>query len=344
MKKTLLPLCFTVLLSLTACTSQDAPIPNEDQPITKNPQAEGEASWYTTLEIEPVNIEENGDTELPSSTKINVAWQHTSMIMEEYRIVATEASGESSVSASIDGGQTSLELTGLKAGTTYEIQGFGCPDAQCENPLFTELFSYTTLEETQEPEIDPDQETSAPQTTYQLVSTGGGASCFAYEIQDQNGNRIESNDEIENILQCIYRPFTFSPDNNFLVYKYKNEKTKYYDLKLFNFQTESVTTLMSFNSTMDGLDCVWEENSLGLACLAINQRDYPSSTKIFYLSINDSGELQEKKRFVQNSSNVAYFTCGSVCFPHDFWFDGDYIVYPIHEEIAPGETFSIKYK
>ena len=179
---------------------------------------------------------------------------------------------------------------------------------------------------------------------YQLVRAGGAASCFEYEIHDQEGSIIETNEEIANKLKCLWGTLSFSPTEEYLLYDYPNQTTKYFDLKLFDLETKEANTLMSFNSTLDNLTCTWHENGKGIACVAINQTDYPADTKIFYLEIDETGQLAIKKNFPQKTGETVYYTCGSNCFPHDFWFEGDYIKYQGHEEIAPGKIFSVKFR
>ena len=141
-----LSIIFALLAFSTGC-AQEEPVVEQDFTKHEKGFTEGGATWSANLTASPVEEQKVGDQSFSSSTKASVSWVHTSMIMEAYKIIATDTTNNSTITVTVDGGQTSTELTGLKASTTYEIIGYGCMNAQCEDPLFSDPTSFTTDEE-----------------------------------------------------------------------------------------------------------------------------------------------------------------------------------------------------
>lgn len=181
-------------------------------------------------------------------------------------------------------------------------------------------------------------------TALQLVKIGGTGSCSQFALQDANGHEVQVSEEIKENLNCATPALSISPNNTYLLYDFFDPKTRYINLKLYNFAKKTAENLMSFNETLDGLDCIWRADSSIIACVAINQQDYADLTKIFILAINSDGGLLEKKVFPQKDDGTVDFVCGATCYPGKFWFEGNNVLkYNGHEELSPGQVYAIKY-
>lgn len=100
-----------------------------------------------------------------------------------------------------------------------------------------------------------------------MLDVGGYASCFQAEIQDGQGNKIETNQEIEEVLDCHSGSTVLSPNSQYLLYGKTDPTNDYHDLKLYDFDDLSTQKLMSFNEGLDGLGCLWKEDSKAIACV-----------------------------------------------------------------------------
>ena len=184
---------------------------------------------------------------------------------------------------------------------------------------------------------DPRPDYAYPYMEYTLDEAPGDkyswGSCFYYQLNDFGGQKVALPEEVEASLDCPAL-VNISSNKRYLLY------TNDYELKIYDFETESIHSLMSFYETNEGVNCIWSPNSERLACVAVNQQTYDSLTKIFVLDIED-GEMTNKRQY----NETVNFVCGSICSPSqdDIWFGSDDILnYLGHEMIEdPQQTHTI---
>lgn len=165
-----------------------------------------------------------------------------------------------------------------------------------------------------------------------LVEVGWEASCVEYQIQDENGQKIDVPNEIEEALKCFSGSIKLSPDQNFLVYSFGDT------LKLYNFEESNTQNLLTLDNDLEGLSCVWSDSSEKIACALVNQQEYEGGTKFVVLGLDG-----DAKEYPIAAEKMADFVCGASCYPGSFWFENeDLIMYEGHNITAPGEVFEIE--
>ena len=169
-----------------------------------------------------------------------------------------------------------------------------------------------------------------------LVEVGWEASCIEYEIQNENGEKIDVSAEVQEALKCFSGSVKLSPDENLLVYKFKNA------LKLYNFNKNNIETLMPLDSDLEGISCVWSNSGTRIACALLNQQKYEGGTKFVVIDLQD-GVLKNIEEYPISADKMADFVCGASCYPGSFWFENeDLIIYEGHNVTAPGKLFNIE--
>lgn len=175
------------------------------------------------------------------------------------------------------------------------------------------------------------------QNSKKLIEIGGQASCIAYEIQNERGEKVSVPKEIQESLECITGAVKLSPDNNFLLYDHSN------DLNLYNFDTENTQTLISLEANLEGISCIWNELGTKIACALINQQEYEGNTKFIVIEL-ENGTPTNTKQYPITYETTADFVCGASCYPGKFWFEGENTLkYEGHNIVAPGEVFEIQF-
>lgn len=182
----------------------------------------------------------------------------------------------------------------------------------------------------EEGEIDLDfqRRLKAAGRTMGLVEVGVEASSFYFEVHDANHQKVALPLEVE---QAVFNYCgTFSPDERYLIYDDDN-----LTIKVFDFQTRKVTTLMTLLPGTEGLhDFTWDPTGKKVAFVNVNQEEY--GTKLFVLSIQD-GQLADKQKFDAQIN----FVCGSYCLSapgSDFWWESPTrIGYLLHQAIEGNE-------
>ena len=151
--------------------------------------------------------------------------------------------------------------------------------------------------------------TQAPISLQVVESNSGGGSCINYELQDGNKQKITLPKEVEDGLNC---PWTvkLSPTKEYLLY------IDNYRLKLYDLKNKKITDLTALDDNIQGVTCDWSPKESKIACIEINQNDFPSLTKIIVVSLKD-GQFLAKKEY----NETADFTCASDCFAKEFWFE-----------------------
>lgn len=129
-----------------------------------------------------------------------------------------------------------------------------------------------------------------------------------------------------------------SPNNEFLIYDTETE------IKIYNLETKKTNTLTTLDEKIEGLRCIRNENNTDIACVSINQQDYPGLTKITILEIDNEGNLINQKDLLQEKWESVDYVCGANCYPWNFRFTKEKTVkYDGHNIIAPDKIFEISY-
>lgn len=172
------------------------------------------------------------------------------------------------------------------------------------------------IEDTIKPEtpIIPETTAQPKESKAKIVQIGSEASCFNYELQNEEGEKIATPKEVTDGLNCPI-VLSLSPDKNFLLYM------KGWELKTYDLAAETTNSLMSFLNTTEGIGCAWSNGETRIACVSVNQENYDTLTKIFVLYV-DEGKLIKKKPY----NNRVSFTCGASCYPEDFSFESENIL------------------
>lgn len=174
-------------------------------------------------------------------------------------------------------------------------------------------------------------------------------SCIVVRIEDAKGKTIDVPTEIAETLDCIGGAEIISHNYRFLLYTIATGSSgQYIDLKTYDFTNKKIQTLMSFNNMIDGMSCQRRDDDNYIACVVINQTDYPWSTKVFILQINPDGSLAKKQIFPQSNDTTVGFHCANSCYPSGFRWEGTRILQyewqDNGDDILTGKTYSIQYE
>ncbi|MBD3639344.1 MAG: hypothetical protein HUJ25_18450 [Crocinitomicaceae bacterium] len=166
---------------------------------------------------------------------------------------------------------------------------------------------------------------------FKLVSEPGDASCFYFNVQDAQGNRIKLPDHIQQALDC---PYSVGLKGNFLTFV---DDLK---VKLYNLQDSSEQELFTLYNDIDGFSSpAWSDDGKEVLFVIVNQElkhNYKSMCRIIYLKLDEDGSILVKRKF----DRPVNFSCGSICTAipgEDFYFKGNRIVYKLHWIESDGE-------
>lgn len=166
---------------------------------------------------------------------------------------------------------------------------------------------------------EPKQEIQEENPPYQLVEVDAYASCFDYELQDNTGRTIELSPEIEDALICPTGALSLSPNGNMLLFDAYNSTTNYTDIKVYNFNTQQTTYIMSYLPDLEGVDCIWNELNTNALCGSVNQSRTDGIVKLHHFKfLGDT--FQEKQRIFPPKEYPIAYVCGSVCTPSEIGF------------------------
>ena len=129
-------------------------------------------------------------------------------------------------------------------------------------------------------------------------------SCYDFQLQDEQGNKIDLPAEIEKIFNCPLISPILSPDQNIVLFF----DGRSYKLKSFNLTTKKQTTVFT---TYDSLQELWRVGSPGKtkhAFIVFDQARYGTKLKIFILSFEE-GKLKKKKTLLKEIE----FHCPNGC-------------------------------
>ncbi len=189
--------------------------------------------------------------------------------------------------------------------------------------------------------VEPISDTTSPpqqETKTQLVEIGHEASCIQLALQDKNGTQQDVPAELQEVFSCANASIKLSPNERFVVYEHD------VSLKLYDVGDSNTTQMVSFHPTLEGLSCVWYNDSQTIACAAVNQYEYSGLTKLFVLEIDEDGALIDKHDFAQAPGETIDFVCGSTCGTDAFWFEDERTIgYHGHNIIAPEQTFFVEF-
>ncbi len=171
----------------------------------------------------------------------------------------------------------------------------------------------------------------------ELITEPGEASCTTAILRNSEGEELNLPEELREVFSCLPGGVVLSPNSKFLVFPNDN------DLKIYLPASEETLSLQSISTNLEGLDCIWNEDSKKIACVIIDQNNEKSFTQIIVLEINELGELIAEKEFFPDYEETVDFTCGASCYPGKFWFENDNeIKYQGHNIISPDQIYSIK--
>jgi hypothetical protein len=145
----------------------------------------------------------------------------------------------------------------------------------------------------------------------EIVQNGLYDSCYSYALKRADGSYIDD-ESIDRGFEC---PFIFpvmSSDYKYLVYM------DFPSLRMFDFETEESTELMSVYDDSEGGECLWAPDDKNVVCVFVNQQRYDSLTKFFVLGV-ENGKLVSKDKY----SRTVDYVCGGLCYPDQFWFKGN---------------------
>lgn len=195
------------------------------------------------------------------------------------------------------------ELQNVK---TYQEKGLDLNKVEKESNDFIEKLYPESKAPAQTPAPAPTPTQNNSEITnsqgIKLVQTGAEASCLHYELQDENGKKIETTKEIEETLSC---PIVakISTDNKYFLF------LSDWGLKIYDFKNKTTNELMSFLTNNDGVNCNWNSQNTKIACVSINQQEYKNFTKVFTLKL-DQGKLSKKEIY---DEKIPYH-CGDRCY------------------------------
>ena len=139
---------------------------------------------------------------------------------------------------------------------------------------------------------------------YHLKEIPDDASCFSYQIVDDQDEPIELPKHIMEALIC-----SSNIDMTDNVLTYLDGLT----IKLFQINKGMDTELFSMHEGMDGIsNPVWSEDRKRIMFVVINQNQthgYTESARIISLDLDDNMQLKAKQKF----DRPVNFICGSSC-------------------------------
>ena len=177
--------------------------------------------------------------------------------------------------------------------------------------------------------------------TYEIVPVGESGSCTQVELRDPSGVSVTVPTDLEEAFSCPTGAVAMARDHKFVVYDTSSADSS--TLKLYSILENTTQTLYEFPHALEGLKCIWRDDSQAIACAAVNQEVYVGLTEMVVVLLDQEGNLVSVRNVLQKPGETIDFTCGASCYPGDMWFDEDALKYAGHEMIAPGEIFTISY-
>lgn len=170
---------------------------------------------------------------------------------------------------------------------------------------------------------------SSYQMPFKLIANPSGGSCFTYELQDANKEKVELNEELLKAFDC---PSMIDlHEGRLLTYQIKN------DIFLLDLKEGVKRKLITLYEGVDGISNPAWNSAEQLLFVVINQEkvgDYKTTTRLISIDIAEEGL---KKRKFDRTIN---FSCGSICSAQpglDFGFlDEATLWYKRHEMTGEG--------
>ena len=162
------------------------------------------------------------------------------------------------------------------------------------------------------------------QAKYKLVEKDAVASCFSFDIVDENNKQVKLPDKFKDVLDC---PAMIDIHGSILTYEYNG-------VRQYNIDKGNDMLLFHNYDDIDGCSGpAWSADDSKVMFVIINQEmkhDYKAMCRIIVLTLNDDGSVLEKRKFDRN----VHFFCGSICASipgKDFYFkDNNTIIYREH--------------
>lgn len=167
--------------------------------------------------------------------------------------------------------------------------------------------------------------------TYRIVMSTTASMSDQFELVKDD--EFITNELPEEVAEGFNWPLVLqlSPDDDAVLYMNN------WDLAIYDIENKQINPLMTFKDTTEGVQCLWNPKATKIACIAVNQINYDSLTKIFILDIKDNA-LTNKKEFPE----TVQYVCGATCYP-EFWWEGETtLVYPTHDMIEAVQTIISK--
>jgi hypothetical protein len=162
------------------------------------------------------------------------------------------------------------------------------------------------------------------QAKYKLVEKDAVASCFSFDIVDENNKQVKLPDKFKDVLDC---PAMIDIHGSILTYEYNG-------VRQYNIDKGIDMLLFHNYDDIDGCSGpAWSEDGSKVMFVIINQQmkhDYKAMCRIIVLTLDENGSVLKKRKFDRN----VHFFCGSICASipgEDFYFkDQNTIVYREH--------------
>lgn len=169
----------------------------------------------------------------------------------------------------------------------------------------------------------------------ELIPLESQSSCVQHVLR-YNGEIVQGPSDLATALTCATGVLQLSPDNQYLSYLATNT------IKMYAFDSEQSSDLVTLEPNADGVSCVWAKNSFKLGCVSIHQESTPTKGIVYIMSFDDSGALVDKEQYVTQEERLIDFSCGSTCRATSFGFaDDNSFQYRAHTLITSGDIYTL---
>ncbi len=180
-------------------------------------------------------------------------------------------------------------------------------------------------------QINPDLKLdfSSYQLPFKLIANPSGGSCYTYELQDANKEKVKLNEELITAFDC---PSMLDlHEGSLLTYQVKN------DIFLLDLKDGLKRKIITLYEGVDGISNPAWNSAEQLLFVVVNQEkvgNYETNTRLLFVDLAEAG--LKKRKF----DRLVNFSCGSICSAQpglDFGFLGESTLwYKRHEMIGEG--------
>ena len=140
----------------------------------------------------------------------------------------------------------------------------------------------------------------------------GYASCFVYELQNEDGSRVVLPKRVDEAFDCPFMKPLLSPDQTLLLFSDE------WGIKMYNFSRQKTALLLKLRHDKEGVSFTWSPQGSRVACVITDQMNYPDKTKIFLFR-----QAGTKFKLTKIVSRAVQFSCGSHCGAELPWFEDE---------------------